>query len=147
VNHVRFKGRIGRRTLARGTYALSVRGAQQRRRVVVIVGAQRRAAFDCSESRNISLAASLPPFAPPAGAEPARSAKKESRGVLPAVTRKLRELPKAVPVPPIPSLPREGAEAPSAVLGLLALALLALSAIAIVAYVVRFLRGPRTRSA
>jgi hypothetical protein len=146
VNHLRFKGRIGRRALAPGTYALTVRGAE-RRRVVVIVGPQPRVRFDCYDSGGLALAASLPQFRPPAAKETARSAKKESRGVLPAITRKIRQLPKAVPPIPMPSMPREAADAPPAALGLLALALLALSAVAIVAYVIRFLRGPRAKSA
>jgi hypothetical protein len=149
VNHVRFKGRIGRRALGPGTYALAVRGAQRLRRVVVIVGPQSRVRFDCSDAGDFALAASLPQFPPPAAAEPARSAKQGFRGVLPAVTNKIRGLPNAVAVPPVPmpSLPPEGAGAPPTALGLLALALFALSAVAIVAYVIRFLGGPQTESA
>ena len=144
VNRVRFKGKIGRRTLAPGTYAITVRGVERFRRVVLIVGPQPRTRFDCSDAGNSALAAALPDFAPPSAAEPPHSARGESRGVLPKIAKKIRSLPEAIPMPPIP---REPADAPPAILGLLALGLLALSTIAIVAYVIRFLRGPRAKSA
>jgi hypothetical protein len=95
------------------------------------------------------------PFAADAGttaikrAAPQVSATKKrdrSRGVLPAIRRKIREIPEAFAIPRPPT-PREMNDAPPTILGLLALALLALSGIAILAYVIRFIRGPGTRSA
>ncbi|HEV3479995.1 MAG TPA: hypothetical protein VG144_11180, partial [Gaiellaceae bacterium] len=149
VNHVRFKGKIGRRTLAPGTYALTVRRAPRLRRVVVIIGSQPRARFDCSDAGSSVFTAALPRFGRTSSAEPAPPAEEQPRGVLPTITKKIRALPKAIPMPPIPkpSMPRPPGDAPPTIVGLLALALLALSAIAIVAYVIRFLRGPGAKSA
>jgi hypothetical protein len=149
VNRVRFKGKIGRRTLAPGTYAIAVRGVERFRRVVLIVGPQPRARFACSDAGGSVFAAALPDFgrpatAAPAPTAPAPSARGESRGVLPKIAKKIRSLPEAIPMPPVP---REPVDAPPTIVGLLALGLLALSAIAIVAYVIRFLRGPRAKSA
>jgi hypothetical protein len=154
VNRIRFKGRVGRTTLGPGTYTLTAHPAgrtQRTRRVVVLIGTEPRDSFDCSRAAGFGFAAGLP-FTPGGenaarggtAAEP-RADKKEdrSRGVLPAIRKKIREIPEALPRPPLPG----DAGSPPMILGLIALALLALSGIAILAYVIRFLRGPHTRSA
>jgi hypothetical protein len=157
MNRVRFKGRVGRRTFEPGTYTLTAHPAgreQSTHRVVVMIGTQPREEFDCSSAGAFTFAAAMPFISAAGGARPERgapppqpAAKKEegSRGVLPAIRRKLRDvIPEAIPKP---SIPRDAADSPPMILGLLALGLLALSAIAIVAYVIRFLRGPHTKSA
>ena len=63
---------------------------------------------------------------------------KGTHGVLPAISRRIRNLPSAIPQSPFPGQ----SDSPPMFLGLAALALLALSAIAILAYVIRFLRRP-----
>lgn len=157
VNRVRFKGRIGRRTFEPGTYTLTAhpRGRPQpTHRVVVMIGTQPREAFDCGIAGGFTFAAAMP-FISAAGGSAQKergttksqaSTKKDesSRGVLPAIRSRLRAIPEAIPRPPIPG---DAADSPPMILGLLALGLLALSAIAILAYVVRFLRGPHTKSA
>jgi hypothetical protein len=159
VNRVRFKGRVGRRTLGPGTYELAAHPAgqeQRTRRTVVMIGTQPRDRFDCSEpaAAELFFAGALP-FAADADSTaikratrqaPATKKRDRSRGVLPAIRRKIREIPDAIAIPRPPT-PRDVADSPPSVLGLLALALLALSAVAILAYVIRFLRGPNTKSA
>jgi hypothetical protein len=158
VNRVRFKGRVGRRTFEPGTYTLTAhpRGREQpTHRVVVMIGTQPREKFDCGAGGAFTFAAAMPFTSAGGGGgartekgtpKPQASTKKDesSRGVLPAIRSKLRDIPEAIPRP---SLPRDAADTPPMILGLLALGLLALSAIAIVAYVIRFLRGPHTKSA
>jgi hypothetical protein len=157
VNRVRFKGRVGRRTFEPGTYTLTAhpRGRPQpTHRVVVMIGTQPREAFDCGTAGGFTFAAAMP-FISAAGGSVQRESgttklqastkkNKGSRGVLPAIRSKLRAIPEAIPRPPNPG---DAADSPPMILGLLALGLLALSAIAILAYVVRFLRGPHTKSA
>jgi hypothetical protein len=62
---------------------------------------------------------------------------KES-GVLPAVGKRLRTLPEALPKLAVPS-----AGSPGAILGIAALLVLLLSGLGLVLYVVRFVRRPR----
>lgn len=159
LNRIRFKGRVGRQTLGPGTYSITAHPAgneQQARRIVVIIGTKARAALDCATATEFSFAAGLPSFVPPTVGPTARpkrprpqpAAKEEdrTRGVLPAIRRKLREIPEAIPIPR-PQVPHEAADSPPAILGLVALGLLALSALAILVYVIYFLRGPGTKSA
>jgi hypothetical protein len=122
---------------------------------VLIVGDGRRGRLDCSSGRGpafLGLASffgegseagptTYSPIAPQA------SDGKESQGVLPAIRRKIRALPDAFPRPPLPRTPMAGADGSPVVLGFAALALLALSALVILVYVIRFIRGPDTKSA
>jgi hypothetical protein len=158
LNRVRFKGRVGRRTLGPGTYALTAHPARQARRtrpVVVTVGTGSPQALDCSGAAEGNFFGFAPFFdgeessIATASASPEGAAKpgKRDRGVLPAISKKIRELPKAIPTPPIPRPGIPGADSPPMILGLAALALLALSGPFIVAYVIRYLRGPHTKSA
>ena len=63
---------------------------------------------------------------------------KGDSGVLPAVGKRLRTLPEALPGLAVPS-----AGSPSAILGIAAVLLLLLSGLGLVVYVVRFVRRPR----
>jgi hypothetical protein len=160
TNRVRFTGRVGRRTLKPGTYRLTARTAgrpDQTRRVVVILGDGPQERLRCPNPNQFvflgatSFFRETPGSAAPRGAAkaPAPRAKKkakeqDSRGVLPAIRKKIRQLPEVLPdVPPVPrpSVPGDGAS-PPAILGIAALGLLALSGIAILAYVIRYFRRP-----
>lgn len=162
TNRVRFAGRVGRRTLRPGTYRITARPVgdpRQAGRVVLIVGSGPRKELNCSTSNRYAFLGAASFFgegggyAVPAGstasktAAPAPRTKKDkkTRGVLPAIRKRIRELPEAIPRPPLPRPAVPGSDtSPPAILGLAALALLALSALAILAYVIRFFRGPRT---
>jgi hypothetical protein len=143
VNHLRFTGRIGRRRLAAGTYRVVARprGRLPSRPVTVVLGGGPRDAFACRSAVPAgpfeTVLASLSGSSsgqPPASTRERREQKRS--GVLPAVTDKLKALPRAVPTLP------DGASAPHRLVGLGALLLLALSLLALVVYVVRFVRGP-----
>jgi hypothetical protein len=73
----------------------------------------------------------------PAGQERKAAAKPDS-GVLPAVTKRLKKLPDALPRPSIPN----ASTSPPWIIGAGALLLLILSGLALFIYVVRFLRRP-----
>jgi hypothetical protein len=159
TNRVRFTGRVGRKTLKPGTYRVKARPAtrpRHARRVTVIVGSGPREALDCSASARygfLGAAAYLgqgdgddstaTPTNGAASADKNEGAK--SRGVLPAITRKIRQLPRALPPLPRPSMPSDTGSPPM-ILGIAALALLALALLALFVYVIRFLRGPQTKS-
>jgi hypothetical protein len=167
TNRIRFTGRVGRTTLGPGTYRVTARPAgrpSQDRRVVIIVGSGPREQLNCASAPTYAFLGTAAYFGEgggspvtsgtttesKAGGVAARTKKKEKSekseksGVLPAIRKKVQELPEALPRPPIP---REAADSPSALFGLLALGLLALSALAILLYIVRFFRGPSTKSA
>jgi hypothetical protein len=141
-----------------GTYALTAHPAgrtQTTRRIVVVVGTHPREKLDCSSSTG-SIFAGASPFAAGGSAgssiavvdtktAPDARKDKKSSGVLPAITKKLRNLPQAIPKLKPPVLGDAGS--PPTLLGLVALGLLALSGIAILVYVIRFIRRPDTRSA
>jgi hypothetical protein len=159
TNRVRFKGRVGRRTLAPGTYALTARPAgrgQRTRPVVVTVGTGSPQELVCSGTAEGNFFGTAPFFDGDESSTATAAATtdgdatpgKRDRGVLPAISRKIRELPKAIPTPaiPRPGVPGDTGSPPM-ILGLAALALLALSGLLIIAYVIRFLRGPHTKSA
>ena len=153
---------MGRRTLEPGTYAVTARPAgrpRQTRPVVVIVGSGSLERLNCGSAAGPEFL-STAPFGDDSsngsvgsattesiGASKAKNQDQKSRGVLPAITKKIRELPSAIAPPvPRPGFPPD-AGSPPAFLGVAALVLLALSGLAIVAYVIRFLRGPDTKSA
>jgi hypothetical protein len=155
TNRVPFRGRVGRTTLAPGTYTVTARPVglpRQALRVVLIVGDGRRERLDCSSGRGPAFLGAASFFATPGFTSyspiaPQASDGKESQGVLPAIRRKIRALPNAFPRPPLPRTPMAGADGSPVVLGFAALALLALSALVILVYVIRFIRGPDTKSA
>ncbi len=70
--------------------------------------------------------------------QPRKALEKPDSGVLPAVTKRLKEIPGALPTPRIPS----GSTSPPWIIGAGALILLILSGLALLIYVVRFLRRP-----
>jgi hypothetical protein len=162
TNRVRFAGRVGRKTLRPGTYRITARPVgrpRQARRVVLIVGSGPREELNCSTSNRYAFLGAAAFFGEGSGdaaaagsttktTAPAPRTKKQdkkSRGVLPAIRKRIRELPEAIPRPPLPRPAIPGDDtSPPAILGLAALALLALSVLAILAYVIRFFRGPRT---
>jgi hypothetical protein len=141
TNRVPFTGRVGRRTLEPGTYTVTARPIgrpRQAHRVTVIVGSGRRQALDCSRSARYGFlgtaaflgegggdetAATSTNSAAPA---PGTNEAEKSRGVLPAITRRIRELPRALPPLPQPSMPRNTGS-PLAILAIAALALLAVA--------------------
>lgn len=158
TNRVRFKGRVGRRTLAPGTYALTAHPggrAQATGRVVVIVGDGQSKALQCSDLNQFAFLGTASIFGggspqtiggsstedEPTAAPP--TDEKKSRGVLPAIKKRISEIPQAIPRP---AIPRDAPDTPPAILGLLALGLLALSGVAILVYVFRFVRGPHTHT-
>ena len=168
VNHVRFRGRVGRRNLPYGKYRITARtrGSAPSRAIVVVVGDRAASeGFACGASRPSSdaFASIFGTFSngepggsnaesSRAGTETAREAPagkrdkakdKPDSGVLPAVTKRLKKIPEALPRPSIP-----GASAsPPWILGVGALALLALSALALLVYVLRYFRRFRTTQA
>jgi hypothetical protein len=149
VNNVRFTGRIGRRTLQRGTYRITARtrGRTPSRPIAVRVGGQQlRGAFTCGRPKTTpdeDFAAIVGTFSngesePIAGRKatpPAKRAKREDggRGVLPAVSGRLKD---ALPSPRMP----EATTSPARILGLGALLLLVVSGLALVVYFVRYFR-------
>jgi hypothetical protein len=143
VNHLRFTGRVRRRTLPHGTYRITAGtpGGPRTRPVVVVVGDRARDVFACAAPVRASdgFAAVLGAFGSDDGAvtPPKR---KRSSNVLPAVAERLRKLPQAIPTPTLPA-----AAGPVArVVGIAALLLLVASGLALAAYVIRFVRGPAT---
>ncbi|HEX7254752.1 MAG TPA: hypothetical protein VF236_02385 [Gaiellaceae bacterium] len=156
VNHVRFAGRVGRRTLPHGTYRITARtrGRAPSRPVVVVLGERSGDGFVCPtrEAAPEVFASLLGAFASgegdggTAGAARSGSAggpasadrRKEDTGVLPAVTERLRRIPDALPRPDVPV----ASGSPHWLFGAAALILLALSALALLVYVVRFMRRP-----
>jgi hypothetical protein len=163
-NRIRFTGRVGRTMLGPGTYRVTARPAGRPReahRVVLIIGNGPREQLNCSSVFSFAFlgtaaffgegggsAAAASTKASNAGGVAARTTKtekgNESGGVLPAIKKKVLELPEALPKLP---LPRDVADSPPAILGILALGLLALSGLAILLYIFRFLREPDTKSA
>jgi hypothetical protein len=147
VNGVRFKGRIGRRTLRPGTYTITARsrrGVTLRRLVLVLLpprGDARAETLDCSSGPSTPSTAATAAGAGSTAPPPAKPAKKAS-GVLPAIERKLRQVPDALP--PLPVIAGSEPGSASWFVGLLALALLALSGLGILVYVVRFVRRPHS---
>lgn len=165
VNHVRFRGRVGRRNLPYGKYRITARtqGRAPSRAIVVVVGDRAASGgFACNPSGPSSdaFASVFGTFSnggsggsstEAAGAGTNGASETPSRtktqakdapdsGVLPAVTRRLRKIPEALPKP---SIPRASASPPW-ILGFGALILLALSAFALVLYVLRYFRRFRT---
>jgi hypothetical protein len=146
VNSVRFKGKIGRRTLRPGTYTITARtrrGATLRRLVLVLLppsGRARTQALDCSARTDTAGTAATTAGLDSTG-PPAAKTKKAS-GVLPAFERKLRQVPEALP--PLPAIAGNEPGSASWVVGMLALTLLALSGLGILLYVVRFVRKPHS---
>lgn len=160
TNQVRFTGRIGRKTLEPGTYRLTARPAnraRQTRPIVLIVGTGPRERLHCPSPDRTALFGAAADFgtgftlpgATTEGAQRGKKDEKKARGVLPAISKRIRELRKALP--PRPEVPRPGmpgaGDSPPILIGLAALALLALSALAILVFVIRFIRGPHTKSA
>jgi hypothetical protein len=151
VNNVRFKGKIGRRTLPAGTYVITARSRDRtavRRLVVVLLprrGSARVERLRC-EAQTEQVAA-LPDAAtgsPPPAAKPG---KKAESGVLPAVERKLRSVPQLLPSIPNPPMPSIAGTEPGSgpwFVGMIALALLALSGLGLLVYVLNFIRKPHS---
>jgi hypothetical protein len=155
ANHVRFTGRVGRRELPFGTYRVTARtrGGRPSRPVLVAVGERRVTnGFVCG------AAPATDPFeeifatygngsgtaeaesGDPAASGVAGRRKTRTRGdsgVLPAVGKRLRTIPEALPELAVPS-----AGSPSAILGIAALFVLLLSGLGLLVYVVRFVRRP-----
>jgi hypothetical protein len=165
TNRVRFSGHVGRKALRPGTYRITARPANHPRRahrVTVIVGSGPREELICSHAARYGFlgtaayfgdGGSDESFLASEGGEPAAATRRadqqesdRSHGVLPAITRKVRQLPNALPSIPKPSAPREPASPPM-LLGIAAIALLVLSGIALSTYVIRFFRGADTTSA
>jgi hypothetical protein len=156
VNRVRFKGKVGRRTLRAGTYAITAHGRSTVRRVVVVVlprrGEATQRSLECSGSNSSATglaAAPTPGTGPgaPGGGKARKAHEHRSSGVLPAIERKVRSLPHALPKIPMPPLPAIGTAEPGSgpwLVGILALVLLGLSGLGILAYVIRFIRKPRS---
>jgi hypothetical protein len=155
TNRVGFTGRLPRRTLRPGAYRITARtrAGTAARPVVVLIeptGAERT--FVCGSSGHgagpfapllttFTSADAGPPAVPAAveGAserpETPRTEKKGDRGVLPAVTERLRQIPEA-----LPNLKTPESSSPPGLLGVGALLLLALSGLGLLLYVIRFLR-------
>lgn len=159
VNHVRFTGKLGRRTLPSGTYRITARtkGRPPSRPIPVVVGDRRAPdGFACAAPVEDGFAAIVGTFSngeggmtagKASGAEGAErglsgrdEAKKKNSGVLPAVSEGLKDLPSALPRPKLPA----ASGSPSRIVGLAALLLLVLSGITLVVYVVRFMKRPAT---
>jgi hypothetical protein len=136
-----------------GTYKITARtraGAAPRPVVVVIEPAGGETSFACGRSGGSapsvfdSMAGAFgsgpSETSPRTASAQGRESDRPDSGVLPAVTEKLKDLPKALPRPGLPS----GAASPPWIIGAGALILVALSLLALLAYVIRFIRGPRT---
>jgi hypothetical protein len=156
VNHVRFTGRVGRRELPLGTYRVTARtrGGRPSKPVLVAVGDRRgNNGFACdagaatdpfeqilatygSGSGSTGAESGDPAASGVAGRTKTRT--KGDSGVLPAVGKRLRTLPEALPELAVPS-----AGSPNWILGIGALLVLLGSGVALVLYFVRFVRNPR----
>jgi hypothetical protein len=157
VNHVRFTGRVGRRELPFGTYRITARtrGGAPSRPVLVAVGERRVTnGFACgAEAATGPFEQILAMYGNGSGSTGAESddpvasgvaGRRKTRtngdsGVLPAVGKRLRALPEALPRLAVPS-----AGSPSWIFGIVALLVVLLSGIALVLYFVRFVRRPHT---
>jgi hypothetical protein len=156
VNHVRLTGRVGRRELPLGTYRVTARtrGSAPSRPVLVAVGERPLTnAFACGAGAGTDpFDEVLATYGNGAGSTEAESGdpaasgvagRRKTRtngdsGVLPALGKRLRTLPQALPELAVPS---DGS--PSAIIGGIALLVLLLSGLGLVLYVVRFVRRPR----
>jgi hypothetical protein len=159
VNHVRFTGKVGRRALPYGTYRITARtrGRAPNRPVLVAVGERRVTnGFSCGAAPSDLFGEILGTFSNGSGSTGAalavaagasgtrsiaageRTTKKRDSGVLPAVSKRIRKVPEALPMLALPS-----PKSPSSFVGIVALQLLLLSGLALVLYVVRFIRRPR----
>lgn len=167
ANQVRFTGRVGRRNLPYGKYRITARtpGRAPSRAIVVFVGERAvNGRFACSPSGPSSdaFASIFGTFSngesgesgasgtgkdtardKAAGAKGHKAKDKPDSGVLPAVARRLKRIPGALPKPSIPS----ATASPPWILGLGALVLLGLSGLALVLYVLRYFRRFRTTQA
>jgi hypothetical protein len=151
VNNVRFKGRIGRRTLPAGTYVITARSRDRtavRRLVVVLLprrGSARVEHLRCeAQTEQVAAVPGADNASPPPAAQPG---KKTESGVLPAVERKLRSVPQLLPSIPKPPMPSVAGTEPGSgpwFVGMVALALLALSGLGLVVYVLHFIRKPHS---
>ena len=141
-NQVRFTGRIGRRRLEPGTYRIVARtGARASRPIVVVVGGGRVERRRCSQrvaSPEVTFEQLASTFDVAAPTPPATRSDKSSGGVLPAIGRKIGELPEALPRPPLGSV-SDPEGLPAWLIGL-GLPLAVLGAIALVVYVYRYVR-------
>jgi hypothetical protein len=141
-NQVRFTGRIARRRLEPGTYRIVARtGARTSRPIVVVVGAGPVERPQCSQRvapPEMTFERLASTFGLAAPTPPATRSDKSSGGVLPAIGRKIGELPKALPKPPLGSV-SDSPGLPAWLIGL-ALPLAILGAFAVVVYVVRYVR-------
>jgi hypothetical protein len=151
VNHVRFTGRVGRRELPVGTYRVTARtrGRAPSRPILVGVGNGRvtngfacgaGAATNPFEEIFATYGGTADSGEPTASGVAGRSKTRTNgdSGVLPAVGKRLRTLPEALPELALPS-----AGSPSSILGIAALLVLLLSGLGLVLYVVRYARRPR----
>jgi hypothetical protein len=140
-NVVRFTGRIGRRRLDPGTYRIVARtGAKTSRPIAVVVGTGPVERPRCSrriapEGTFEQLATTFDVGAP---APPSKRPHRRSGGVLPAIGRKIGELPEALPQPHLGAV-SDSAGLPAWLIGL-GLPLALLGAIAVVVYVFRYVR-------
>jgi hypothetical protein len=157
VNHVRFTGKVGRRELPFGTYRVTARtrGGSPSRPVLVAVGERRVTnGFACGAGAATDpFEQILAKYGNGSGSTGAESAdpvasgvagRRKTRtngdsGVLPAVGKRLRALPEALPELAVPS-----AGSPSWIFGIVALLVLLFSGVALVLYFVRFVRRPHT---
>jgi hypothetical protein len=140
TNHLRFTDRIGRRHLAPGTYRIVARtrsGPAARSIVVVGSGPVERSACPRPERSSPfeQLGAAFDDGAP---APPSKHPTTTSGGVLPAIGKKLRELPRALPRPPISGF-SASTRLPAWLLGL-GVALVALAGATLIRNLVRYLR-------
>jgi hypothetical protein len=141
TNHLRFTGRIGGRRLAPGTYRIdaSTRHGAAARPIVIVVGSDPVEKLVCSRREAPAvfekLAAAFEVAAP---APPSTRRNATPGGVLPAIGKKIRELPKALPRPPIGDL-SASTRLPTWLLGL-GVALVAFAGLALIGNVIRYLR-------
>jgi hypothetical protein len=148
-NRLRFTGRIGRRQLEPGTYRISARtrAGATARPILVVVGSGPVERPVCSSGAPggaapavfDQLAVAFEVGAPAAQPSTRRDDKK-SGGVLPAIRKRIQELPEALPSvkPPVGGV-SDPAGLPTWLLGLL-LPLAALGGLALIVYVVRYIR-------
>lgn len=146
-NQVRFTGRIGRRRLAPGTYRIAARtrAGATARPIVVVVGngpVERPSCSARGTSQQTDLVFDQLGTAFASGTPATAKPDKKSDGVLPAIGRKIKELPEVLPE----ALPRpqvggvsDSTGLPTWFLGLL-LPLAALGASSLIVYAVRYLR-------
>jgi hypothetical protein len=141
-NVVRFTGRIGRRRLESGTYRIVARtGAKTSRPIAVVVGAGPVERPRCSQpiaAPEVTFEQLASTFDVGAPAPPSKRPDKDSGGVLPAIGRKIGELPEALPQPHLGAV-SDSAGLPAWLIGL-GLPLALLGAIAVVVHVFRYVR-------